>query len=326
MADLTVSANVDTLLQAADFATFRTSLGLTALATTAPGTGVAAALAINVGSAGAPVVLNGAGGTPSSIVLTNATGTANSLTAGVALSAAIGAITGMGSNVATFLATPSSANLRSALTDETGTGGAVFATAPTISDPTITGTATITTVAATTANITTFTVGGFAMTFPGSAATIARTDAGQTFTGASTATSWTFVTPVLGTPTSGTLTNCTADGTNLLGYRGAPQNSQSAAYTLVLADAGKCIFHPVGDNNARAFTIPANGSVAFPVGTIIEFINMAAASCTIPITTDTLTLLPAGTTGTRTLAQYGRASAEKITSTSWVISGNSALT
>lgn len=47
--------------------------------------------------------------------------------------------TGVGAGVATFLATPSSANLRAALTDETGTGGAVFATTPTISQPNIVG-------------------------------------------------------------------------------------------------------------------------------------------------------------------------------------------
>lgn len=46
-------------------------------------------------------------------------------------------LSGLGANVATFLATPSSANLRAALTDETGTGAAVFATAPTISTPTL---------------------------------------------------------------------------------------------------------------------------------------------------------------------------------------------
>ena len=44
-------------------------------------------------------------------------------------------ITSLGSNVATFLGTPSSANLRSALTDEPGTGGAVFATSPTLVTP-----------------------------------------------------------------------------------------------------------------------------------------------------------------------------------------------
>lgn len=46
-------------------------------------------------------------------------------------------------------------------------------------------------------------------TFPTTSATIARTDAANTFIGASTATSWVFTTPILGTPTSGTLTNCT---------------------------------------------------------------------------------------------------------------------
>jgi hypothetical protein len=126
----------------------------------------------------------------------------------------------------------------------------------------------------------------------------------------------------LGTPASGDLTSCTADGTDAVGFRNIPQNSQSAAYTLVLADAGKHIFHPVGDNNARTFTIPANGSVAYPIGTAITFINMAVANVTIAITTDTLTLSPAGTTGSRTLATNGSATCIKITSTSWLISGS----
>ena len=55
--------------------------------------------------------------------------------------AAIGAIgvSSLGTNVATFLSTPSSANLAAALTDKTGTGVNVFATAPTIGNPTING-------------------------------------------------------------------------------------------------------------------------------------------------------------------------------------------
>lgn len=48
---------------------------------------------------------------------------------------AVGSITGLGSGVATFLATPSSANLGSALTDKTGTGVSVFATSPTLVTP-----------------------------------------------------------------------------------------------------------------------------------------------------------------------------------------------
>lgn len=49
-------------------------------------------------------------------------------------------VSGLGTNVATFLATPTSANLAAALTDETGTGANVFATSPTLTTPTITGT------------------------------------------------------------------------------------------------------------------------------------------------------------------------------------------
>jgi len=71
MADIVTSANVQTLMQAADFSTFRTSLGLTALSTTTPGSGIA-----------------------------------------------------------TFLATPSSANLAAAVTGETGSGALVFGTSP----------------------------------------------------------------------------------------------------------------------------------------------------------------------------------------------------
>lgn len=54
--------------------------------------------------------------------------------------AAIGALSlaSLGANVSTFLATPSSANLAAALTDETGSGAAVFATGPTIATPTLT--------------------------------------------------------------------------------------------------------------------------------------------------------------------------------------------
>ena len=135
-------------------------------------------------------------------------------------------------------------------------------------------------------------------------------------------TSPTLVTPVLGTPASGNLTNCTADGTNSVGYLNIPQNSQSAAYTCVLADAGKHIFHPSSDANARTFTIPANSSVAYPIGTAITFVNMTSQVVTIAITTDTMYLSSAGTTGSRSLAQYGSATALKITSTSWIISGS----
>ena len=63
-------------------------------------------------------------GTPAAFVATNVTGLPIST-----------GVSGLGTGVATFLATPSSANLAAALTDETGTGAAVFATSPTLVTP-----------------------------------------------------------------------------------------------------------------------------------------------------------------------------------------------
>jgi len=121
---------------------------------------------------------------------------------------------------------------------------------------------------------------------------------------------------------NGALTSCTVDGTNAVGYLTIPINSQSTNYTLVLADAGKSIFHPSTDANSRTFTIPANGSVPYTLGTAISFLNMSANALTIAITTDTMYLAGAGTTGSRTLAQYGSATAIKMTSTTWMIAGS----
>jgi hypothetical protein len=79
---------------------------------------------------GTVTIPNGAAlGTPASGTLTNATG----LPVGTGIS-------GLGTGVATFLATPSSANLASAVTDETGSGALVFGTSPTIASPIFTGT------------------------------------------------------------------------------------------------------------------------------------------------------------------------------------------
>jgi hypothetical protein len=117
-------------------------------------------------------------------------------------------------------------------------------------------------------------------------------------------------------------------GTDEAGFRGIPINSQSTAYTCVAADAGKCIFHPASDTTARTFTIPANASVAYPVGTTLTFDNdVGAGALTIAINTDTLVLVgAAGTTGSRTLAAGGRATALKVSATRWRISGSAELT
>jgi hypothetical protein len=103
-------------------------------------------------------------------------------------------------------------------------------------------------------------------------------------------------------------------------FANLPQNSQSTAYTTVLADAQKHILHPTADNNARTFTIAANASVAYPIGTAITFVNQIN-TVTIAINSDTLVLAGSGTTGSRTLAANGMATALKLTSTLWMISG-----
>jgi len=177
-------------------------------------------------------------------------------------------------------------------------------------------TLTITGAYATTLTVTAAT--GVTLPTTGTLATLAGS---ETFTN-KTLTSPTLTTPALGTPASGILSSCTVDGTNEVGFKNIPQNSQSAAYTLVLADAGKHIFHPSTDANARTYTIPANSSVAYPIGTAITFINMTSQVVTIAITTDTMYLSSAGTTGSRSLAQYGSATAIKMTSTTWLISGS----
>jgi hypothetical protein len=103
---------------------------------------------------------------------------------------------------------------------------------------------------------------------------------------------------------------------------GIDQNSQSANYTTVLTDAQKHLLHPSADTTARTFTIAANASVAYPIGTMITFVNQNAAGIvTIAITSDTMRLAGAGTTGNRTLAANGICTVLKITTTEWIVSG-----
>ncbi len=102
----------------------------------------------------------------------------------------------------------------------------------------------------------------------------------------------------------------------------APINSQSAAYTFVLSDRGKVILHPSADTTARVFTIPANASVAFGIGTCITVVNQNGAGViTLAITSDTMRLAGSGSTGSRTIAANGIASLIKLTATEWIVGG-----
>ncbi len=101
-----------------------------------------------------------------------------------------------------------------------------------------------------------------------------------------------------------------------LGYKDIPQNAKTAAYTLALTDRGKHISITTG-----GIVIPANASVAFPIGATIVIHNDSAVAQTIAITTDTLRQAGTSNTGPRTLDAYGLATLIKVKATTWVISG-----
>jgi len=105
-------------------------------------------------------------------------------------------------------------------------------------------------------------------------------------------------------------------GAESIGYRGAPQNAQTAAYQLALTDNGKHISITTG-----GITIPANSAAAFPIGATVVIYNNSGSSQNIGITTDTLRQAGTTNTGTRALANYGLATCVKVDTTVWAITG-----
>jgi hypothetical protein len=122
--------------------------------------------------------------------------------------------------------------------------------------------------------------------------------------------------------TGAAATATTASTASSVGYMGLPQSATTT--TLVIGDAGKHIYV---NTSGQTLTIPAATAVAYPIGTTITFIaGPSASTVTIAITTDTLYLVGTGTTGSRTLAAHGMATAVKVSGTSssgvWYINGS----
>ena len=116
---------------------------------------------------------------------------------------------------------------------------------------------------------------------PPSGTSILKANSGGALANASAGTDYVAPGGALGTPSSGTLTNCTVNGTNQIGYRTVPAvGAKTSSYTLQTADVGK--FVEVGSGGS--ITIP---DATFAAGDVVSIFNntTGAVTCTCSITT-----------------------------------------
>jgi hypothetical protein len=117
----------------------------------------------------------------------------------------------------------------------------------------------------------------------------------------------------LGTPSSGTLSSCTVDGTNPVGFRNVPVSSNSTN-TLVVGDVGKLLSVTAGQ------TVPNS---TFAAGDVVVIFNNSASSITLTMSITTAYIAGTNTDkDTMTLATRGVATILFISGTVCVVSGN----
>jgi hypothetical protein len=119
----------------------------------------------------------------------------------------------------------------------------------------------------------------------------------------------------LGTPSSGTLSSCTVDGTNGVGYINAPQSTNT---TVAATDAGKHIYFTGG--STATLTVNTNATTPLATGTVILVVNDNSGNLTISGAGVTFQLAN-GSTGNRTVATKGMATMLKVATDTWYVSG-----
>jgi hypothetical protein len=277
---------------------------------------------------------------------------------GVYLALAGGTMTGaiaMGTNKITGLGTPTSAqdattktyvdnllvapsNLTGVITSvgaatsiasQTGTGTKfVVDTSPTIATPTFTGNTTASTINSTTIPSSKTLVATDSTTYVVPSQT---SHSGKFLTTDGTTSSWAVVEGDLTAVTAGTgITVTDSTGpipTVAFDYRAGSAvtlNAQTATYTVVLTDADqKLVTMDVA--TANDFLIPTNANVAFPVGTVINVIQIGAGKTTIEaVTPGTTTISSTGATATapELRAQFSAASCIKVATDTWYVVGD----
>ena len=98
--------------------------------------------------------------------------------------------------------------------------------------------------------------------------------------------------------------------------------AQTVDYTAVIADTYQ-VLELMNKGTAIAYKIPTNASVAFPIGTVLNILNIGAGTCTISaVTSGTTTILSSGAvTAQPTLAQYKSAACIKTGTDTWYVVG-----
>jgi hypothetical protein len=291
------------------------TLGVTALnwsqfttsATYSAGTGLTlAGTVFSITNTGVPASTYGSA-TATPVFAVNAQGQITSVT-NTTITPAIGSVTGLGANVATFLATPTSANLAATVSDETGSGALVFATSPTLVTPALgtpasgnfsTGTFTWPTFNQNTTGYSAGLSGGATGSLPYQSATNATTflaagTNGQVLTLAAGIPSW-------ATPTTGTVTSVSGAGSvNGITLTGTVTSSGS----LTLGGTLGSIANSQLTNSSITF-----GATAAALGTTVSAFNAVSIGAT-----------------TRSTGDFTTLSANTVTSTTPVLSFNAANT